>query len=196
MDERSVGMIKFGSNYPPIKVSSKVATIMLSGISLDTNFFKSKTVGSRTFEACMVLKDYGADSQKADQLLKDEFEEYSAVNSLVQTLKTYSYGITYCVGADDEIVDRATLAKACNTCINLKGINAAFVIGRISADQVGISCRGDGSVNVQLVAEKLGGGGHFSMGAAQFMNITTQKAEELLINALDNLKNEIRTKEE
>ena len=191
-----VEMIKFGSKYPPIKVSPKVATIMLSGISLDTNFFKSKTVGSRTFEACMVLKDYGADSQKADQLLKDEFEEYSAVNSLVQTLKTYSYGITYCVGKDDEIVDRATLAKACNACINLKGINAAFVIGRISADQVGISCRGDGSVNVQLVAEKLGGGGHFSMGAAQFMNITTQKAEELLINALDNLKNEIRTKEE
>ena len=191
-----VEMIKFGSKYPPIKVSPKVATIMLSGISLDTNFFKSKTVGSRTFEACMVLKDYGADSQKADQLLKDEFEEYSAVNSLVQTLKTYSYGITYCVGNDDEIVDRATLAKACNTCINLKGINAAFVIGRISTNQVGISCRGDGSVNVQLVAEKLGGGGHFSMGAAQFMDVSTQKAEELLINALDSLKNEIRTKEE
>lgn len=191
-----VEIIKYVSKYPPIKMSSKIATIMLSGIYLDTNFFKSKTVGTRTFESCALLKNYGADSQEADSLLKDEFEEYSAVNSLVGNLKTYSYGITYCVGNDDEIYDRSTLAKACNTCINLKEISASFVIGRIGSDRVQISLRSDGSVNVQLIAEKLGGGGHFNSAAAQFSNVTTAKVEELLLNALDALKSEINVKGE
>lgn len=191
-----VELIKFGSKYPPIKINERSATIMLSGISLDTNFFKSKTTGSRTFEACMVLKDYGADSQKADLLLKDEYEEFAKVTSLTSQVESYSYGIVYCVGSNTEIYDAATLAKAANQCIGLKEIEAAFVIGKVAGDMIGISCRSNGKINVQIVAEKLGGGGHFNASAATFMNLSIEKVKELLINALDSLKNDIVIKEE
>ncbi len=189
-------LIKFGSKYPPIKVNPRSATIMLSGISLDTNFFKTKTVGVRTFEACTILKEYKADSQKADLLLKDEYEEYIKVNTLVASLKTYSYGIVYCSGDNIEMYDRATLAKAANQCIGLKDIDASFVIGKVGPDMVGISCRSNGTINVQLIAEKLGGGGHFNSAAATFMNTSVEKVNELLINALESLKNDIKNTEE
>jgi len=185
--------IKYGSNSSSIKLDNVSATIMLSGIFLDTGFFKSKTVGLRTFEACMVLKEFGADNYLADDLLKDEYEEFALVNKIVTTMKTPYYGIVYCMGEEDEIIDSATLAKSANKCLSLKGINAAFAIGRTSSDSIKISARSDGSVNIQLICERLGGGGHLSMAAVVCKNKTLKEVEATLLDALSVTVSEARS---
>jgi len=179
-------IIKYGSKFPLIPVNPKVATIMLSGIFLDTSFFKTKSVGVRTFEASMTLKQYGADNFKADDLLKDEYEEFSLISSIVDTMEVPYQGITYCKANEQDILEQATLAKAANQCIQLKGIRASFVIGRTSENSIRISARSDGSVNVQLICEKFGGGGHFSMAAALFKDTTIANVETLLLEALNS----------
>lgn len=177
-------IIRYNSENQSIKVDERYATIMLSGIFLDTGFYKSKTVGLRTFEASMILKEFGADNGRADDFLKDEYEEFVLVNKLVNTMKTPYYGIVYCIGGDDEYFERTTLAKAANQCIQLKGINACFVIGKTSESETRISARSDGTVNVQILCEKFGGGGHFAMAAALFKDTSTKKAEEILLDTL------------
>lgn len=177
-------IIKFGSKYPPIPLDSRTATVMLSGIFLDTSFYKSKTVGVRTFEASMVLKEYGADNFKADNLLKDEFEEYSLISSIVSTQITAYQGVVYCKCNDIDIIDQATLAKAANQCMDLKNTKAAFVIGRTGENDVRISARSDGTINVQLICEKFGGGGHFTMAAALFKDMSVDDVEKILLSTL------------
>lgn len=183
--ELVIEIIKYASKFPPIPVASKVATIMLSGILLDTNRFKSKSTGVRTFEACMVLKEYGADNGLADDLLKDGLEEYKAVTGLVDTLKIPFSEIVTCVGDDEELYDQATLAKAANQCIAISGNRAAFVIGRVSENQVNISARSDGTINVQLICEKIGrGGGHFSSAGSSIEGLSTNEVEKILLETI------------
>jgi len=187
-------MIKYNSNADRIPLDSISATIMLSGIFLDTSFYKSKTTGLRTFEASMILKEYGADNSTADDLLKDEYEEYALINKLVSTLKIPYYGICYCMSDDEEIIERSTLAKVGNQCIQFKGINACFVIGKTSENEVRVSARSDGSVNVQILMEKMAGGGHYSSAAASIENSSTKKVEEKLLDVLSNYLSEARSK--
>lgn len=184
-------LIKYGSNFPVIPVSNKIATIMLSGILLDTNFFKNKSVGVRTFEACTVLKEYGADNNQADDLLKDGIEEYKNVMTLVDTIETPFSELVACIGKDSELYDRATLAKAANQCMSISGNRAAFVIGRTDENSVCLSCRSDGSINVQLVAEALGGGGHFSQAGAQFKDVTTEDVKKRLYDAISKIGDDV-----
>lgn len=179
-------IIKYGSKFPPIPVNPKIATIMLSGIFLDTQFYKTKTVGIRTFESSMVLKEYGADNHEADDFLKDELQEFAAVMGIVENMNTPYSGIVYCKCKDDEIIDRVTLAKAANQCLQIKGNSASFVIGRVGENEVGISARSDGKINVQLICEKLGGGGHLSAAATTIKDISVDEAERRLLEALNS----------
>jgi c-di-AMP phosphodiesterase-like protein len=169
---------------------------MLSGIFLDTGFFKAKTTGLRTFEASMILKEYGADNSLADDLLKDEYEEYALVNKIIGTIKTPYYGVSYCTCEEDEIIEQATLAKVANQCSQFKGINACFVIGKTSEDMVRISARSDGTVNVQILMEKMGGGGHYSMAASAIKDSTVKKTEDALLEVLQNYLGEARSKKD
>lgn len=185
--------IKYGSNSADIKLDPTSATIMLSGIFLDTGFYKNKSVGLRTFESSMILKEYGADNSLAYDLLKDEYEEYALVNKIITSMQTPHYGVVYCKTDEDEIVDGSTLAKAANKCMELKGINAVFVIGKISENVVKVSARSDGTVNVQILVEKFGGGGHLTQAAAAFKNQTISQVEETLLNVLNDYLNEARS---
>ena len=186
-------MLRYSYKTNDVKIDPSVATIMLSGIFLDTGFFKNKSTGLRTFEASMILKDYGADNGLADDFLKDEYEEYIFINKILSTMKTPYYGVVYCVVEDDEIVERTVLAKVANQCMALKGINAAFVIGKTESNEVRISARSDGTVNVQILCEKLGGGGHFQSAATLFKNTTVANVENELLNVLDLYLSEART---
>lgn len=168
-------MIRYATANPRIELSPTYATLMLSGIFLDSGYFKSKSTGMRTFEAAEILKEYGADNSVADDYLKDEFEEYSLITKIIATMKTPHYGIVYCVSDENDIIERSTLAKVANQLMQLKGVNACFVVGRIDDRTIHISARSDGSVNVQLLCEKMGGGGHFTMAAAAFQNETTAR---------------------
>lgn len=183
----------YTSANPRVNVPATYATIMLSGIFLDSNYFKDSSSGSRTFEASMILKDFGADNGKADDFLKDEFEEYALITKIISTLKTPQFGVVYCVGEETDIIESATLAKVANQCMEMKGINACFVIGRTNSDEVKISCRSDGTVNVQFIAEKLNGGGHFSQAAAAFKKLTISQVETKLLNCLNEYLSDART---
>lgn len=179
-------IIKFASLTPSIKMNSTFATIMLSGIFLDTGYYKSRTAGLRTFEASGILKDYGADNALADDLLKDDYEEYALTNRIISTMKTPYYGVVYCISSDEDIVERAALAKVANQCLQLKGISACFVIGKTATNETRISARSDGTINVQVLCEKMGGGGHFSSSACAFRDKNTKQVEQILLETLED----------
>lgn len=186
-------LIKYNSESQPIPLQEKYATIMLSGIFLDTGFYKSKTVGLRTFDASMILKEYGADNGKADDFLKEEYEEYSLTNKIVETMKTPYYGVVYCIGEESEILEISSLAKAANACMALKGVNCCFVIGRTGDDEVRMSARSDGTVNVQILCEKMNGGGHFTAAGAAFKDSSIRSVETLLLDTLANNLSDARS---
>lgn len=178
--------IHYATANPRIEVSPTFATIMLSGIFLDTTFFKAKSTGGRTFEAAEILKGFGANNQKADEYLKDEYEEFALVTKIISTVRTPYTGVVYCVADEKDIIDRATLSKVANQLMQLKGINAAFVIGKTSEKTIGISARSDSTVNIQLLCEKMGGGGHFAAAAAEFKNSNLTTVEDALLDTLAN----------
>ncbi len=188
--------VRYASVNPRVVIPSTYATIMLSGIFMDSNYFKSKTCGIRTFEASMILKEFGADNATADDFLKDEFEEYTLITKIISTLKTPYYGIVYCLADEDDIIEAATLAKVGNQCMQMRGVNACFVIGKTAVNEVRISCRSDGTVNVQLLAEKLNGGGHFTQSAATFKNTSIDRVEARLLEVLNEYLNDARNNQE
>lgn len=178
--------IHFASINPHIEIPPMYATIMLSGIFLDSGYFRSKNVGIRTFEACTFLKEFGADNAKADDLLKDDYEEHMMVNKIISNISTPYPGVVYAIANPDQIFDDATLAKAANALLQVKSINASFVFGRINNKDIKMSCRSDGTINTQLLAEKMGGGGHFTVAAVKFSTQDFASVEETLKNVLSN----------
>ena len=187
--ELIIEIIRYCSSSSQIKLNKTFATFMYSGILLDTNHFKSQSVGIRTFEACAILKEYGADTTKADDFLKDNFGEYKLVNEIVMTRVVYKTdSVWYC--KSNGINQTATLAKAANQCMDFNELHAVFVIGQTGENEVRISARSDGVINVQLLCEKMGGGGHFGMAAAAFKDKTTDEVEKILLDTLDNYLDE------
>ena len=176
--------IRFCSLSPRIELPETYATIMLSGIFLDTGYFKNKRTGVRTFEASTILKEYGADNSTADDLLKDDYEEYIEVNKIIKNLKTAEYGVVYAMGENNTLYDQTTIAKACNTLLTMKGVYAAFVFAKVNQKTVRMSCRSSGLINVQILAEKLGGGGHFTSAAAVFEKDNIEDVEKILLGVL------------
>lgn len=187
--------IHYASIQPKIEVPAIVSTIMLSGIFLDSQFFKTKKVGIRTFEACTFLKEFGADNAQADELLKDDYEEYMIVNKIISNIVTPEPGIVYAIAPPDQIFDDATLAKAANSLLQVKAINAAFVMGKINNKEIKFSCRSDGTINVQAIAERMGGGGHFSMAAVVLKHTDFDLAVDTLKQALKATPADVISKE-
>ena len=184
--------IKFSSISPRIEIPSTYATIMLSGIFLDSEYYKSNNTGIRTFESSTILKEYGANNSVADDLLKDDYEEYVEVNSIVRNMKTAEYGVVYAIADPNIIYDSATIAKAANTCLAMKGIHASFIIGKINSREIKISARSDGLINVSLLCEKMGGGGHFTSAAANFLKSDVKEVETQLLSVISTYLREAK----
>ena len=107
-------------------------------------------------------------------------------------MKYHSPGVVYVTADQGVVYDSATLSKVANVCLSMKGIKASFVIGRL-AEGVKISCRSDGTISVQLLAEKMGGGGHLNMSAVSFVGMrNVREAEEKLLRTLDTYLNAAR----
>ena len=186
--------IRFSSINPKIELPSTYATIMLSGIFLDSSYFKSRNTGIRTFEAATILKEYGADNSLADDFLKDDYEEHKEVTDIVTNLDTPFYGVVIAIANQERLYDHATIAKAANLCLSFKGVHAAFVIGKVSNREIRISARSDGTVNVSLLTEKLGGGGHFTSAAATFATSDVKEVKNALISVLETSLTEASNK--
>ena len=186
--------IRFSSINPKIELPSTYATIMLSGIFLDSSYFKSRNTGIRTFEAATILKEYGADNSLADDFLKDDYEEHKEVTDIVTNLDTPYYGVVVATANTDRLYDHATIAKAANLCLSFKGVHAAFVIGRVNNREIRVSCRSDGTINVSLLAERMGGGGHFTSSAVTFATSDVKEVKNIIAGVLDSSLTEATNK--
>ena len=186
--------IRFSSINPKVELPSTYATIMLSGIFLDSSYFKSRNTGIRTFEAATILKEYGADNSLADDFLKDDYEEHKEVTDIVTNLETPYYGVVIATANTDRLYDHATIAKAANLCLSFKGVHAAFVIGKVNNREIRVSCRSDGTINVSLLAERLGGGGHFTSAAVTFATSDVREVKTAISGVLESSLTEATNK--
>ncbi len=149
-----------------VHLSEEEATIMYLGILIDTNRFKART-GSRTFEAVAQLKKLGVDSIKAENLLKENFEEFEERAQIMKYAKRFHEHIVIACVSDNRILNRTMLSKVADNLLNIKGVDASFVLARTDEKNVAISARSSGSINVQIIMEAMQGGGHFSAAALQ-----------------------------
>lgn len=169
-----------------IKLKAFEADALYAGISIDTDGFNSKS-GPRTFEAAAFLRRHGADVTRVRKMLRHDMNEYKAIASAVSKSEVYKSAFAITV-FDGEGLESPTIggAKAANQLLDISGIKASFVITQYE-DKLYISARSIDEVNVQLVMEKLGGGGHMSIAGAQLTNCTIQQAVNTIKLTLDNM---------
>ena len=173
-----------------VLVGYEEATIMFTGILIDTNRFKNRT-GSRTFEAAAELKKYGADPIEADELLKDTYAEFEEKTNILKYSIRKENGIIITPYKGKRILTRAMLSQIADMLLNVAGVEASFVIGQVSEQETAISARSNGEINVQRIMEKMDGGGHFTAAALQ----RTSSNVEVLENELNEVL-EVYFKEE
>lgn len=176
-----------------IKVDPRTATFLLAGIALDTQFFHVKT-DMGTFEACSALKNFNADSSKVDDFLKENLEDYRQKIAILNNSETPYYGCLLCTSPEDEIVQQTVLATVSQEAVSIRGISSCFSIGRTSEHAIGVSARGDGTVNVQMLMQKLGGGGKFSASGATLADLTVDQVKTKLKAILADYLEEATTK--
>lgn len=173
-------LIQYFSNK--LTISNMEADALLAGIMLDTRNFVFKT-GVRTFEAAAYLKKLGANTIEVKKLFSSSMEDYKNKMKLVSLAKMYKgCGISI---SEDIVNDlRVVAAQAADELLMINDIDASFVV-YLYENRVMISARSLGKVNVQIIMEYLGGGGHLTMAGAQFKNEKLEEIEKKLKEAID-----------
>lgn len=171
--------------YQPddLKLSKLEATALLSGIIVDTKSFTLRT-GARTFEAASYLRMYGADTILVQRLLKEDIHTYIERSKIIQTVEFVYPGIAIANGKENQSYDSVLVAQTADILLTMKDVSASFVIAHRPDGLIGISARSLGEINVQLVMEYLGGGGHLTNAACQLEMKTIEEAKKLLIHAI------------
>lgn len=161
------------------------ADAMLAGIMLDTKNFVLNT-GTRTFEAAAFLKRRGADTVEVKRLFSESFDTYVERTHLVSSSSFYKNCAISIADPDVENI-RIVSAQAADDMLTISGVSASFVLFEVG-DEINISARSHGKVNVQLIAEQLGGGGHLTMAGAQLKGVDIDEAVERLKEAIDKTR--------
>ena len=169
--------------FNKMEMESVVADALLAGITVDTKNFYFQT-GVRTFEAASILKRQGANSMEVKKIFRDDFETVKAKSEVVAKAQTYKDYIAIGVYDQQKDISNLVAAQSADELLNVFDIQASFVLTRIH-EKIHISGRSLGSISVQLILEKLGGGGHLTASAAQLQENDMQKAVDLLKNAID-----------
>ncbi len=160
------------------------ANMMLMGMILDTKQF-SRNTGTRTFGAAVYLRGEGANPADTQKYFKSELGDFIREATFESNVVIYRDSIAIALSENEgEAKDRVAAAKAADKLLTVKNVKASFALIRIG-DTVHISARSSGNVNVQLILEKLGGGGHFDIAGAQADGISMQEALERLKSAID-----------
>ena len=162
-----------------LNINELDATIMYAGMLVDTNNFKQR-VGVRTFQSAAQLKELQANVTQAYEFLEDSYEDTLKKLSITQEAYQYNDYILIACGQENQEYSRTMLAKASNSMLEVSSIKASFTIGRVSKTMVALSARSAKDINVQIIMENMGGGGHFSMAAAQFENQSIEEVRVLL----------------
>ena len=158
---------------------------LLSGIMLDTRDFTLHT-GVRTFEAAAALRRYGAETERVRQLFDVTMVEYNAKAALVEAAQMYK-NCAISVGGEVAPEARVAVAQAANDLLTIQNVDASFVAVQVGTG-VNVSARSLGAVNVQVIMESLGGGGHQTMAAAQIKHITPEAARARIQTAIDQYR--------
>ena len=169
-----------------IKIKNIEADSMYSGIMIDTNNFMTKT-GVRTFEAAAFLRRNGADVMRVRKLFRENATEYKAKADAVSQAEIYrnAYAISVCTS--DELPNPTVIgAQAANELLNIKGIKASFVLTEYQ-NQIYVSARSIDEVNVQIIMERLGGGGHINTAGCQMENTSIAEGIGIIKHTLDTM---------
>lgn len=169
-----------------LELSEQEANIMYVGVMIDTDKFRVRT-GSRTFDVLKQLRKYGANPLVCDELTQESYNMVINRSNIISNAKTYSNGIVIssCVNS---IYSRSIASQACDVLIRSKEIEAAFVICNTEKDEVIVTARSKGKVNVQVILEKMHGGGHMMAAGLQRSDTSVEKVEEELVGVLDEYK--------
>ncbi len=172
-----------------IRITSEEADCMYSGIMIDTNNFMTKT-GVRTFEAAAFLRRNGADVTRVRKLFRENAAEYKAKADAVSQAEIYrnAFAISTCTSED---IQSPTVvgAQAANELLNIKGVKASFVLTEYQ-NQVFVSARSIDEVNVQIIMERMGGGGHLGTAGCQLSSISLAEGIGILKRTLDKMLEE------
>ncbi|MFR8034833.1 MAG: DHH family phosphoesterase [Lachnospiraceae bacterium] len=170
-----------------LKIKSIDADAIYAGIVIDTNNFMNKT-GVRTFEAAAFLRRNGADVTRVRKLFRDNMSDYKAKAEAIRNAEVFEkyYAISIC---PSDTSDNPTVigAQAANELLGIRGIKASFVLTEFNG-QIYISARSIDEVNVQIIMERLGGGGHMSVAGAQLKDISAKEAEKRLKDTITEME--------
>ena len=168
-----------------IKIPSVEADCLYAGIMIDTRNFMNRT-GVRTFEAAAFLRRCGADITRVRKMFRDDMASYRAKAEAMRKAEVYrkEYAIAECPGDIDSPTVLA--AQAANELLDISGIKASFVL-TVYEGKIYLSARSIDEVNVQIIAEKLGGGGHINSAGAQFDHTNIQEAISVLKETIDEM---------
>ncbi len=169
-----------------IKLSSCEADAIYAGILIDTNNFMQKT-GVRTFEAAAYLRRCGAEVTRVRKMLRNDMEDYKARAEVMRDAEVYrgAFAISTCP-ADKVESPTVVCAQSANELLNIIGIKASFVMTEYQ-NKIFISSRSIDEINVQLIMERLGGGGHANIAGAQLTNCSIGEAKQRIRNILDEM---------
>ncbi len=171
-----------------VRLKPVEADCLYAGILVDTNNFMNRT-GVRTFEAAAYLRRNGADVTRVRKLFRDSMEEYKARTEAVSHVEMYKdkYAISYFNGKSES--PTVIAAQAANELLNINGVKASFVLSDYQ-NKIYISARAFDEVNVQIIMEKLGGGGHINVAGAQIEGVSMEEGKRRLVETLDNMEKE------
>ena len=172
-----------------IKLSACEADAIYAGILIDTNNFMTKT-GVRTFEAAAYLRRCGAEVTRVRKMLRNDMDAYKARAEAVRHAQVYrgAFAISTCP-ADNIESPTIACAQASNELLNIIGIKASFVLTEYN-DKIYVSARSIDEINVQLIMERLGGGGHMNTAGAQLTGCTLEDAKQTIQNTIDEMLKE------
>ena len=169
-----------------IKLEPSEADCIYAGILIDTNNFMTKT-GVRTFEAAAYLRRAGAEVTRVRKMLRNDMTAYKARAEAVRHAEVYRGAFAISVCPADNIESPTIVgAQAANELLNIVGIKASFVLTEYQG-KIYISSRSIDEINVQLIMERVGGGGHLNVAGAQLTNCTIQEAKRMIQDTIDEM---------
>ena len=172
-----------------VELTEFEAEALYAGIMMDTKAFTFKT-GVRTFEAAAYLRKCGVDIIKVKKWFQSDLKTYHKISSIVANADTVYDTIAISIYDEEDKNANIICAKAADELLTINNITASFVIGKLG-DKVCISGRSIGDINVQIILEKLGGGGHITLAGAQVEGMTTLEVKQELVNRINEYFSEI-----
>ena len=170
-------------------INNTSSTIILGGIVVDSQNFATRT-GSRTFDAAAYLRSNGADPIRVKTILKEPLENFINRTEIISLAKKIKENILVSLAPSDKYYTNVMLAQCADALITIKDVEASFVIGKLDSEKIGISARSLGNINVQMIMERLGGGGHLANAATQIEEQNIEKVREDLTLAINDIVDE------